>query len=92
MITRTMTKYEVEAYDITENDEGVPQIETLAACKVMATSMTKGAARAALAESTGAPVSRGVTITWKPVQRITYGMDDSVFLDQAIEIKSENIA
>lgn len=91
-ITRTLTEYEIKAYDLGEDENGVPTVQVVADCNAEGASMTKSLARAELAAATGQPMPKGTTIKWKPVATITYAMPLDKFLDGASIIKRENIA
>ena len=91
-ITRTLTEYEIKAYDLVEDENGVPTVQVIAECNAEGASMTKSLARAELAAATGQAMPKGLTIKWKPIGTITYAMPLDKFLDGAIIIKRENIA
>lgn len=91
-ITRTLTEYEIKAYDLGEDENGVPTVQVVAECNAEGASMTKSLARAELAAATGLPIPKGITIKWKPVGTITYAMPLDKFLDGAVIIKREDIA
>lgn len=84
-ITRTMTNFEIKAYTV---DEAVtpPEVKVYGECIAQDTAMTKGAARAALADAMGHTVPKGLTITWAPVSSITYAMPLDKFLAEAVVI------
>lgn len=91
-ITRTLTEYEIKAYDLGVDENGIPIIQTVAECNAEGASMTKSLARAELAAATGQAMPKGLTIKWKPIGTITYAMPLDKFLDGAIIIKREGIA
>lgn len=91
-ITRTLTEYEIKAYDLGEDENGVPTVQVVAECNAEDASMTKSLARAELAAATGLPIPKGTTIKWKPVGTITYAMPLDKFLDGSVIIKREGIA
>lgn len=91
-ITRTLTEYEIKAYDLGEDENGVPTVQVVAECNAEGASMTKSLARAELAAATGQPMPKGLTIKWKPVGTITYAMPLDKFLDGAIIIKRDDLA
>ena len=91
-ITRTLTEYEIKAYDLGEDENGVPTVQVVAECNAEGASMTKSLARAELAAATGQPMPKGLTIKWKPVGTITYAMPLGKFLDDAIIIKRDDLA
>ena len=91
-ITRTLTEYEIKAYGLGVDENGVPTVQVVAECNAEDASMTKSLARAELAAATGLPIPKGTTIKWKPVGTITYAMPLDKFLDGAIIIKREGIA
>lgn len=90
-ITRTLTEYEIKAYDLGEDENGLPTVQVVAECNAEGASMTKSLARAELAAATGQTMPKGLTIKWKPVGTITYAMPLGKFLDDATIIKKENI-
>lgn len=90
-ITRTLTEYEIKAYDLGEDENGVPTVQVVAECNAEGASMTKSLARAELAAATGLPIPKGTTIKWNPIGTITYAMPLDRFLDGAIIIKHEVI-
>ena len=87
-ITRTLTTFKVKAYDIVEDESGVPALTVIAETSTRATSMTKAAARAALTPIVP-DLPRGLHITWEPVECETYAMPLDTFLSHAILIKTE---
>lgn len=91
-ITRTLTEYEIKAYDLVEDENGIPTVQVVAECKAEGASMTKSLARAELAAATGQTMPKGLSIKWKPIGTITYAMPLDRFLDCAIIIKREGIA
>lgn len=91
-ITRTLTEYEIKAYDLGEDENGVPTVQVVAECNAEGASMTKSLARAELAAATGQAMPKGLTIKWKPVGTITYAMPLDKFLHDAIIIKRDNLA
>ena len=91
-ITRTLTEYEIKAYGLGVDENGVPTVQVVAECNAEDASMTKSLARAELAAATGLPIPKGTTIKWKPVGTITYAMPLDKFLDGAVIIKREGIA
>lgn len=91
-ITRTLTEYEIKAYDLGEDENGVPTVQVVAECNAEEASMTKSLARAELAAATGQAMPKGLTIKWKPVGTITYAMPLDKFLDGAIIIKRDDLA
>lgn len=91
-ITRTLTEYEIKAYDLGEDENGVPTVQVVAECNAEGASMTKSLARAELAAATRQPMPKGLTIKWKPVGTITYAMPLDKFLDGAIIIKRDDLA
>lgn len=90
-ITRTLTDYEIKAYDLGEDENGIPTVQVVAECNAEGASMTKSLARAELAASTGRAMPKGITIKWKPIGTITYAMSLDKFLDGAVIIKRESI-
>lgn len=90
-ITRTLTEYEIKAYDLGEDENGIPTVQVIAECNAEGASMTKSLARAELAAATGQAMPKGLTIKWKPIAAITYAMPLNKFLDSAIIIKREGI-
>ena len=90
-ITRTLTEYEIKAYDLGEDENGIPTVQVVAECNAEGASMTKSLARAELAAATGQAMPKGLTIKWKPIGTITYAMPLDKFLDGAIIIKREGI-
>ena len=90
-ITRTLTEYEIKAYDLGEDENGVPTVQVVAECNAEGASMTKSLARAELAAAMGQPMPKGLPIKWKPVGTITYAMPLDKFLDGAVIIKKEGI-
>lgn len=86
-ITRTLNKYYIAAYDLTDGDEGL-SIEKKAETYVEATSMTRSEARALLAEETGAKLPKGLTIKWEVVGTTTYAMTIEEFINQATIIST----
>lgn len=90
-ITRTLTNYEIKAYDLCETDNGLPSVQVVAECNAEGASMTKSLARAELAAATGNSMPRGLTIKWKPVGTTTYAMPLDKFLENATVIKREPI-
>lgn len=91
-ITRTLTEYEIKAYDLGEDENGVPTVQVVAECNAEGASMTKSLARAELAAATGQAMPKGLTIKWKPVGTTTYAMPLGKFLDDAIIIKRDDLA
>lgn len=91
-ITRTLTEYEIKAYDLGEDENGVPTVQVVAECNAEGASMTKSLARAELAAATGQAMPKGLTIKWKPVGTITYAMPLDKFLVDAIIIKRDDLA
>lgn len=91
-ITRTLTEYEIKAYDLGEDENGVPTVQIVAECNAEGASMTKSLARAELAAATGQAMPKGLTIKWKPVGTITYAMPLDKFLGDAIIIKRDDLA
>lgn len=87
-ITRTMNVYRVQAFDITEED-GRMVVDTIADCECVDASMTKGKARAALANAAGNPMPRGCTVKWDVVGRITYAMPLDDFIAAATVLETE---
>lgn len=90
-ITRTFTLYNVRAYDLVENEDGVPGISVIAECQCLNTSMTKSTARAELAQATGNKIPKGVAIKWTPVETATYAMTMEKFIENAIVVAKEEI-
>lgn len=90
-ITRTLTEYEIKAYDLAEDENGIPAVKVVAECNAEGASMTKSLARAELAAATGQAMPKGLTIKWKPIGTVTYAMPLDKFLDGAIIIKREGI-
>lgn len=90
-ITRTLTEYEIKAYDLGEDESGIPTVQVVAECNAEGASMTKSLARAELAAATGQAMPKGITIKWKPIGTITYAMPLDKFLDGAIIIKRDNL-
>ena len=90
-ITRTLTEYEIKAYDLGEDENGVPTVQVIAQCSAEGASMTKSLARAELAAATGQSMPKGITVKWKPIGTITYAMPLDKFLDGAVIIKKEGI-
>lgn len=90
-ITRTLTDYEIKAYDLCETENDLPSVQVVAECNVEGASMTKSLARAELAAATGNSMPRGLTIKWKPVGTTTYAMPLDKFLENATIIKREPI-
>lgn len=90
-VTRTMTEFEIRAYDLGENEKGEMEVQEIAACKVVATSMTKGQARKVLKQVIKGDLARGLTIKWEAVKTTTYAMPLDEFLAAAIETKIETI-
>ena len=90
-ITRTLTTFKVKTYDIVEDANGVPTLTVIAETSTRATSMTKAAARAALA-SVLTTIPRGLHITWEAVECETYAMPLDTFLSHATQIKTEACA
>lgn len=89
-VTRSFTEYEIKAYAIKEV-EGVPALTTIAETHATASSMTKGAARAALAEAAGFTMPTGCTVKWKPVMKLTYAMPQDEFMEASTIIKTAEI-
>lgn len=87
-ITRTLTTFKVKAYDIVEDENGVPSLTVIAETSTLATSMTKASARVALA-SVLTSLPRGLHITWEAVECETYAMPLDTFLSHAIRVKTE---
>lgn len=87
-ITRTLTRYAVKAYDVIDDADGM-RIETIAETEIVAPSMTRAAARAALADAYGQPMPRGCTIKWEQIENVTYAMplDEFVANAQILEIR-----
>lgn len=90
-ITRTLTDYEIKAYDLCETEDGLPSVQVVAKCNAEGASMTKSLARAELAVATGNSMPRGLTIKWKPVGTTTYAMPLDKFIESAVIIKREPI-
>lgn len=90
-VTRTLTEYKIKAYDLGEDENGIPTVQVIAECSAEGASMTKSLARAELAAATGHPMPKGITIKWKPVGTITYAMPLDKFLDGAVIVKKEVI-
>lgn len=88
-ITRTMTEYEIKAYSVAEDANGVPSLAIIAECQAESASMTKTIARAELAAATGEPLPKGVTVKWRPIGTVTYAMPLDQFLDSAAILKKE---
>lgn len=88
-ITRTMTEYEIKAYSVAEDENGIPSLSVIAECQAESASMTKTLARAELAAATGEPLPKGVTVKWKPIGTVTYAMPLDQFLDSAAILKKE---
>lgn len=86
-ITRTMSKFHVRALDLVDNEQGEPEVKTIAECDTCAFSLNKGAARAALSEATGEKIPRGVMVKWDKTGSITYAMPLDEFLEGAIIIE-----
>lgn len=88
-ITRTLTEYDIKAYSVAEDENGVPSLAIIAECQAESASMTKTLARAELAAATGEPLPKGVTVKWKPIGTVTYAMPLDKFLDSAAILKKE---
>lgn len=82
-ITRTLTLFDIKAYDLVEGEDGTPVAVGVAECHAEGTSMTKGEARAALAEATGEKLPKGLMIKWTPVSTKTYAMPLDQFIATA---------
>lgn len=82
MITRSITKFEVTAYELYV-DHGVPKLEKIGTAEVEGTRCDKTMARKAIADATGKTLSRGVEIEIVAKTVTTYGMDLDKFLSQA---------
>lgn len=87
-VTRTITRFQVEALTVNEDGTGV---ETVASCECLATTMTKHLARAELADAAGCSLPRGVLVKWKPLETTTYAMPLEKFVENSIVIKKESI-
>lgn len=82
-ITRKLTVYKITAYDVkVENMQ--PTMEIVAECEVLDSSMTRGKARAALAEATGMTMPKGIDIIWEEARQVTYAMPLDQFLAGAV--------
>ena len=89
-VTRSFIAYEIKAYGIEEID-GEPTLKILAETSAIASSMTKGAARAALAEAAGHAMPSGCTVKWEPKVKLTYAMAQEEFIENSTVIKSEEL-
>lgn len=87
-ITRTLTDYQITAYDLVDGEDGMA-IEVVGQCRVEAASMTKTLARAELAEAIGEPLKKGVTVKWVAIGNVTYAMPLDKFLSEATIVKKE---
>ena len=87
-ITRTLNRYQIRAFDIVENENGVPELAVIAETVAEATGMTKTDARAALAEATGVRLPKGTTIKFVPAGSVTYAMPLDDFIASATVIES----
>lgn len=90
-VTRTLSQFDIKAYDLGEDEQGNPVAICVAECLAEGTSMTKGEARALLAEAKGEKLPKGLTIKWEPVATRTYAMPLDQFVANA-QIMSETIA
>lgn len=82
MITRSITKFEVNAYKL-YSDHGVPKLEKIGTAEVEGTRCDKTMARKAIADATGKTLPKGVEIEIVAKTVTTYGMDLDKFLSQA---------
>ena len=82
MITRSITKFEVTAYNLYV-DHGVPKLEKIGTAEVEGTRCDKSMARKAIANATGKTLPKGVEIEIAAKTVTTYGMDLDKFLSQA---------
>lgn len=89
-ITRTLTDYEITAYDLVEDENGIPAVQVVAECRAEASSMTKSLARAELSAAVGKKLQKGLTVKWRAIGSTTYAMPLDRFLESAIIIKKEN--
>lgn len=89
-VTRSFIAYEIKAYGI-EEIEGEPTLKVLAETQAVASSMTKGAARAALAEAAGHAMPSGCTVKWEPKVKLTYAMPQDEFVENSTIIKTEEL-
>ena len=93
MITRSITKFEVSAYNLYV-DHGVPKLEKIGTAEVEGTRCDKTMARKAIADATGKTLPKGVEIEIAPKTVITYGMDLDKFLSlaQVVSVKDAHEA
>lgn len=82
-ITRTLNKYKVSAYDLGEDENGVPCAVCIAQAEAEGTSMTKPEARAVLSEAIGEKLPKGLTIKAEVIGKVTYAMPLDEFLASA---------
>lgn len=90
-ITRSLTEFSIKAYDVKINDSEQAEIEVVAECNSLATSMTRAQARAELAEATGKKLPKGITIKWTPVTVTTYALPLDKFVEIASVLKIETV-
>lgn len=86
-----MTTFEVVAYGLSDDSEGLPTVSEVARAEVTATSMTKGSARAALAKVKGSKLPQGLDVRWKPISQVTYAMPIDKFIADSVVIKTESL-
>lgn len=89
-VTRTLSQFEIKAYDLGEDELGNPVAVCVAECLAEGTSMTKGEARALLGEAKGEKLAKGLTIKWEPIATRTYAMPLDQFVANA-KILDESI-
>ncbi|PWM70768.1 MAG: hypothetical protein DBX59_10165 [Bacillota bacterium] len=90
MITRSITKFEVTAYNLYA-DHGVPKLEKIGTAEVEGTRCDKTMARKAIADATGKTLPKGVEIEIVAKTVTTYGMDLDKFLSQAQVVSVKDV-
>lgn len=89
-VTRTVYKYNIVAYDMVDDKEGM-RIEVVADCQVVSPSMSKAIARKCLAEATRTKPKKGLTIKWDRIGTVTYAMPADEFFKNAVIVEQTDI-
>lgn len=89
-VTRTVYKYNIVAYDMVDDKEGM-RIEVVANCQTVSPSMSKSIARKCLAEAMRATPKKGLTIKWDRIGTVTYAMPADEFFENAVIVEQTEI-
>ena len=90
-VTRTVYKYQIVAYDMVDDKEGM-RIEVVADCQAVSPSMSKSIARKFLADAMGSTPKKGLTIKWKRIGTVTFAMPADEFFENAVIVElTDNI-